>query len=271
MEPSEQVVVQSSYACPTEYVFSMCAVQAHVVTLEDVMVQQTAKKEWTAEEHKLLTQVHEAWVFNKLDLFDKQLMQRLQKQLMAWADDNGSGNDKDDKHKRRMAKLVTHNAKLSQLYIGQVDRPRGLERCGSHIVEKSKHLRLAQRGLRQLPSRARSALATPRARSRAAYMTSKRSCRGLGVRHLKPPTIDPAKIGDAHDQAQGPEGKAALPDGVSGKHGQGHGQDGHRGHRSCFRHVVKSVSEMYYVNCITVAGTCAYIGNVLPDMRELVY
>ena len=60
-EPGEQVVVESSFACCCEYALSMCAVQAHVVTVEDVMVLQTPKKEWTDQVR----------VFNKLE---KQLM-----------------------------------------------------------------------------------------------------------------------------------------------------------------------------------------------------
>ena len=109
----------------------MCAAQPHVVAVEDVMVLQTPKKEWTAEDHNLLTQFHEARVFNKLAGLTRQAADAVA------ASSGADGGGKDEKHKRFMAKFskfteavrallaeVTRNAKLLQQYISQFRRYR---------------------------------------------------------------------------------------------------------------------------------------------------
>ena len=91
-EPQRRVVLKSQFECNIKYEFEMCSVDSPVLTVEDIMVMQNDKKNWTIEDHKLLTQFHNHNVWNKFDLLDKQLITKLKSQLLKNPNSNSDTN-----------------------------------------------------------------------------------------------------------------------------------------------------------------------------------
>jgi len=124
----------------------MCSVHSPVLSVEDIMIMQNPKKNWTNEDRKLLTQFHIHSIYNKFDLLDKQLISKLKTKLIK---ENNTGGDANklkllnkftkfteavkgllDQHKipKPLTQYViagvetTRNAKLLQEYIGKFRR-----------------------------------------------------------------------------------------------------------------------------------------------------